>query len=58
MKKIVSTLCALGSLTSLMLGCASQNPDGSCNALWSLGCIALGVILGYIAVKLNPEAAK
>ena len=57
MKKIVSTLCAFGSLTSLMLG-AAQNPDGSCNALWSLGCIALGVILGYIAVKLNPEAAK
>lgn len=57
MKKIVSILCALGSLTSLMLG-AAQNPDGSCNALWSLGCIALGVILGYIAVKLNPEAAK
>jgi hypothetical protein len=57
MKKILSTLCALGSLTSLILG-ASQNPDGSCNALWTLGCIALCVILGYIAVKLNPEAAR
>ena len=57
MKKIVSTLCALGSLTSLMLG-AAQNPDGSCNLLWTLGCMAVCLILGYIAVKLNPEAAR
>lgn len=52
MKKVISTLCGLGCVFAIFLGCA-QNPDGSCNPAWTFGCIAVAVILGMIWNKLT-----
>lgn len=54
MKKILSTLLAFVCGASLLLACA-QNPDGSANLLWSLGCLAVAILAGYGFAKLNPQ---
>lgn len=54
MKKIISTICGLGCVFAIFLGCA-ENPDGSCNIGWTGGCIAAALVLGWIWNKLNPS---
>lgn len=54
MKKIIETLLAFVGIIALLLG-GAENPDGSCNLLWTLSCLAIvaGCAWGYN--KLNPE---
>ena len=47
MKKAIETIFALGCICALFLGCA-ESPDGSCNVLWTLGCLTLSVIFGLM----------
>ena len=47
MKKIYETILALGCVCALFLGCA-ESPDGSCNILWTLGCLTAAVAFGLL----------
>lgn len=54
MKKILETILSLVMVTALFLGCA-ENPDGSCNLAWTLGCLAVSAGSGWLLGKVNPE---
>ena len=54
MKKIFETILGLVCVTALFLGCA-ENPDGSCNLAWTLGCLAVSAVSGWLLGKINPE---
>lgn len=54
MKKILSTILALVCLLAIVLGCA-ENPDGSCNLVWTLSCLAVAAASGWAWSKLNPD---
>ena len=52
MKKIVKTLLAVACVSGIILaGC--ENPDGSCNIIWTLGFLALAVASGYGLKKME-----
>ena len=56
MKKIVKTLLAVACVSGIILaGC--ENPDGSCNLLWSLTFIGIAGFsgLGYDALKEDEK---
>ena len=53
MKKALSTIVGLIGLTALLLG-AAENPDGSCNVLWTLSCIGIFAVCGWAWSKMNP----
>lgn len=55
MRKIVKAILAAACIAGIILaGC--ENPDGSCNLIWTLGFLALALISGY-GLK-NMEEAK
>lgn len=55
MRKIVKAILAAACIAGIILaGC--ENPDGSCNLIWTLGFLALALISGY-GFK-NMEEAK
>lgn len=54
MKKIFETILGLVCVTALFLECA-ENPDGSCNLAWTLGCLAVSAGSGWLLGKVNPE---
>ena len=54
MKKILSNVLAIICVFALFLGSA-ENPDGSCNLIWTLSCLAVSFSSGYAWAKLNPE---
>lgn len=56
MKKFLSTIAGLVGITALLLG-AAENPDGSCNVLWTLSCLAIFAGCALIYSKLNPREA-
>lgn len=47
MKKILGTLLGFITVAAIFLGCA-ENPDGSCNLLWTLSCLAVAVVCGWL----------
>lgn len=54
MKKVLETLLAFVGLVALVLG-GAENPDGSCNLAWTLSCIAVVALCGWLYGKLNPR---
>ena len=54
MKKIVKTILGCVCVASVILA-GAENPDGSCNLLWTLGWMAIAVISG---LGLKKEEAK
>ena len=55
MKNVLKTILAVACFAGIILaGC--ENPDGSCNIIWTLGFLALSVIAGYGLKKM--EEAK
>lgn len=54
MKKILETILGLVCVTALFLGCA-ENPDGSCNLLWTCSCLGVSAGSGWLMGKINPE---
>lgn len=52
MKKILSTLIGLVCITALFLA-GAENPDGSCNVLWTLSCIGVCGLCGWAWDKLE-----
>ena len=55
MKKVLKTVLAVACFAGIILaGC--ENPDGSCNLIWTLGFLALATIAGYGLKKM--EEAK
>lgn len=57
MKKILSTILGLVCIFALFLGCA-ENPDGSVNLLWTLGCLAVAFLSGWALNKMLPAEEK
>ena len=51
MKKIFETILGLGCLFSLVLA-GAEEPDGSCNLVWTLGFLALSALLGWLWSKV------
>lgn len=56
-KTIITSVFTLIILAGLVLG-TSQNPDGSCDFLFSLGCIAAVALCGRAWYKMYPEDFK
>ena len=54
MKRIVSNICGLGSLVSLVAA-GAETQDGSCCIAWTLSFLALSVILGWVFVKFSKD---
>jgi len=54
MKKVLSTILALACFASMMLA-AGEKPDGSPAIWWSLGCIAVACLCGWLFTKVNPN---
>ena len=51
-KNIVKTVLAIVCFTSIILA-GAENPDGSCNLLWTLSWIAVAYISGRHYMKLD-----
>ena len=47
MKKFYETILALGCVCALFLGCA-ESPGGSCNILWTGGCLVLATAFALL----------
>lgn len=54
MKKIFSTILGLVAVMAIFLASA-ENPDGSCNLVWTLSCLAVVAASGWAWSKLNPD---
>jgi len=55
MKNIITKLAGIACVFTFILAFA-ENADGSCNILWSLGCIAVSLGLGIFIKHYNPKA--
>ena len=54
MKKVLKTVLAVACFAGIILaGC--ENPDGSCNLIWTLGFLALATIAGYGLKKMEAK---
>lgn len=51
-KNIVKTVLAIVCFTSIILA-GAENPDGSCNLVWTLSWIAVAYISGRHYMKLD-----
>lgn len=52
MKRIAKTICGCVCFASLILA-GAENPDGSCNILWTVSFIAVALISAYGYKKLE-----
>lgn len=60
MKKFISALLGLVCLVAIMLA-GAENPDGSCNVLWTLSCLGVAGLCGYgwdLLEKHNEKTTK
>ncbi len=57
LKKILENILGLGCIFALFLASA-ENEDGSCNLAWSLGCLAVAVICGWLWSKFFDKDAS
>lgn len=55
-KKIVKTVLAIVCFTAIILA-GGENPDGSCNLVWSLSWIAVAYISGRHYMKLDKSGS-
>lgn len=55
MKKAIETLLGLGCLTCLVLA-GAENPDGSCNIIWTLSFLAGAILFGLAFGKMNEKS--
>ena len=54
-KQIVKTVLAVVCFTSIILA-GAENPDGSCNLVWTLAWMAVAVLSGRGFFKLEKSA--
>lgn len=57
MKKVLSTILALVCFVAMMLA-SGEKQDGSPAIWWSLGCIAVACLCGWLLTKVNPNFWK
>lgn len=57
MKKIISTILALGCFASMMLA-GGECTDGSADILWSVAWIGSAIACGLLFALLNPNFRK
>lgn len=57
LKTILGYILGLITMMAIMFACA-ENEDGSCNLWWSLGCIAVAVVCGWLWNKYFNEDAQ
>lgn len=55
MKKIITNTLGLACLVLLVLA-GGEMQDGSCNILWTLGCLAGAALCGWAFTRLEKEA--
>lgn len=54
MKKILEAILGLICILAIFLA-GAENPDGSCNIVWTLSCIAVAALCGWSWGKMNPK---
>ena len=52
MKKIVKSILAVACFAGIILA-GGENPDGSCNLIWTLGFMAIAVVSGLGLKKME-----
>lgn len=57
MRKLLTVIFGTGCFIAMLLSGATKE-DGSCDALWSFGCIAIAIICGLLLIKINPNFRK
>lgn len=53
-KNIIEAIISLVALTAIALG-GAENADGSCQLAWTLSCIAVAALCGWLFGKLHPR---
>lgn len=53
-KNIIVAILSLVALTAIVLG-GAENADGSCQLAWTLSCIAVAALCGWLFGKLHPK---
>lgn len=57
MKRAIKIILGCVCVTSIILA-GAENPDGSCNFIWTLGWMASAVVSGLIYGRLYGRAAR
>lgn len=52
MKKTIETILGLVCFLAVILA-GAENPDGSCNLLWTLSCLAVAGLSGWAYGKIT-----
>jgi hypothetical protein len=54
MKKTIETILGLVCFLAVILA-GAENPDGSCNFLWTLSCLAIAGLSGWAFGKVSDH---
>lgn len=54
MKKTIETILGLVCFLAVILA-GAENPDGSCNFLWTLSCLAIAGLSGWAFDKVSDH---
>lgn len=54
MKKTIETILGLVCFLAVILA-GAENPDGSCNFLWTLSCLAIAGLSGWAFSKVSDH---
>lgn len=57
MKRVIKIIAGCVCFASIILA-GAENPDGSCNIIWTLGWMSSAVVSGLIWGKLDGRAAR
>ena len=57
MRRLFKTILGCVCFASIILA-GAENPDGSCNVIWTLGWMASAVVSGLIWGRLDRRAAR
>lgn len=59
MKKLLSYILGLVCVTAIILA-GAENPDGSCNVLWTLSCLGVAAlsVWGWEALDKKNQSTK
>ncbi len=57
MKKILETTLGLICIFALVLG-GAENPDGSCNFIWTISCLSVSGLCAWALTKLEKKQTK
>lgn len=57
MKRVIKIIAGCVCFASIILA-GAENPDGSCNIIWTLGWMSAAVVSGLLWGRLDGRAAR